>query len=92
MMSLPALAADGVLTPETLIGLSRIAEFRLSPDTEQVAYVLREADLAANKDRSSLWLAPRDRRRGAPRALAPSDGDDSAPRWAADGKSVYFLS
>jgi dipeptidyl aminopeptidase/acylaminoacyl peptidase len=49
---------------------------------------VRETDYAANKGVTGVWVLDLGKRGASPRRLA--DGNSS--RWAADGKSLYFLS
>ncbi len=46
----------------------------------------------ANKGHTSLWLLDLARRRAQPRRLTDAAGNDSSPRWAPDGRTLYFLS
>ncbi|MGE3972850.1 MAG: prolyl oligopeptidase family serine peptidase, partial [Porticoccaceae bacterium] len=78
-------------TIEDLVNLDRVADPQLSPDGSQIAFQLRETDFAANKGVQSLWLVPSDGSRVARRLTAKGTGAVS-PRWAADGRSLYFLS
>ena len=53
----PALAQQGsAFTVQDLVSLYRLSDPQISPDGRQVAYVLRETDLEANKGRTDLWL------------------------------------
>jgi dipeptidyl aminopeptidase/acylaminoacyl peptidase len=85
-------AASAVLarpfTPQDLVGLDRVSDPHVSPDGRAVAYDLRSTDLAANKGSHAIWIAEG----GKTRRLAISDGGATNPRWAPDGKSLYFVS
>jgi dipeptidyl aminopeptidase/acylaminoacyl peptidase len=72
-----------------MLAMRRIADPQVSPDGKQVAFVLRDTDLAANKGVTDLWLAPT--QGGEPRQLTNSPAGESNPRWADDGR-LYFLS
>ena len=73
-----------------LVAMQRISEPQVSPDGKQVVFVLRTTDLAANKGRYDLWMVGID---GAGlRQLTFGPEAESNPRWAPDGKSIYFLS
>lgn len=87
-----ASAAPSGLSPEQLIGLARLSDPRISPDTTQAAYVRSQTDLAANKGHSSIWLAPVDGHAAPKRLTGPGDGDNSQPRWVPDGTALYFIS
>ncbi|AWN22917.1 S9 family peptidase [Deinococcus irradiatisoli] len=84
--------------PESLFGLQFPSDPQLSPDGQQVAYVLgRVAEEKAAK-KEEQWPKPRYRSRimlaGAEgeRALTQGEGRDTAPRWSPDGSSLAFLS
>jgi dipeptidyl aminopeptidase/acylaminoacyl peptidase len=78
-------------TVEDLVALKRISDPQVSPDGRYVIFVQRETDLAANKTHSSLWLMAL--AVGArPQQLTDAGGGDSSPRWAADSRTLYFLS
>ncbi len=73
-----------------MLAMDRISDAQVSPDGTQAAFVLRTTDLAANRGRTDLWLL--DVRTKAVRRLTTHEAGDSSPRWAADGKSLFFLS
>ena len=90
-LTAPAHAAD--LRPfsvQDLVTMQRVSDPRPSPDGKWIAYVLRSTDLDANRGRTDLWLVGVDGK-GA-RRLTTSAENESSPRWAADGRSIYFLS
>lgn len=61
----------------------------IAPDGAHVAYVLRRADLEADRDARALWLAATD---GATPPRALTDGPaDTAPAWSPDGARLAFL-
>jgi dipeptidyl aminopeptidase/acylaminoacyl peptidase len=86
----PAQAADkhpfGI---HDMLAMDRVADPRVSPDGSKVVFSLSTIDLAANKRRSSLWIAGTD---GAPARRLTTAGSDSQARWSPDGKSLYFVS
>ena len=61
------------------------------PTARLVAFTVSVTDLATNKRRTDLYLAAADGSCGAAadRRTRPAT---SQPRWAADGKAIYFLS
>ena len=60
----------------------------LSPDGQEVVYVLRTSDAAADRNVTELWrVGSRD---GDPERLTAGPVD-SAPAWSPDGSSVAFL-
>jgi dipeptidyl aminopeptidase/acylaminoacyl peptidase len=72
-----------------LVTMRRVSEPHPSPAGDQVVFVLRTTDLDANRGRTNLWRVGMDG--SGLRALTPAKGNDSSPRWSADG-SLYFLS
>src|SRR5262249_57325451 len=60
----------------------------LSPDGQEIAYVLRTSDAAADRNLTALWrVGTRD---GEPQRLT-NGPSDSSPAWSPDGSSVAFL-
>jgi len=105
LASTPLSAADATtakgLTADDLVRLARVSDPQVSPDGRRVAYTLRETDLEANRGRTDLWVLELGAAAGsgtagktgaAPRRLTQHLASDSAPRWAADGRGLYFLS
>ena len=91
LVALPGAAADThPFSIHDMLAMDRISDVQLSPDGTQAAFVLRTTDLAANRGRTDLWLL--DVRSKGVRRLTTHEAADSSPRWAADGKSLYFLS
>ena len=85
-------------TADDLVRMARVSDPQVSPDGRRVAYSLRETDIEANRGRNDLWLLELDPRGTAgtaaatPRRLTQHPAADSAPRWAPDGRGLYFLS
>jgi dipeptidyl aminopeptidase/acylaminoacyl peptidase len=78
-------------TVEDLVMLRRIGDPQVSPDGRYLVFVQRETDMGGNKGRTSLWLLAL--ASGArPQQLTNANGGDSSPRWAPDGRTLYFLS
>src|SRR5687768_18397924 len=55
-VSLAQGAARQPFTVDDLVRLKRVTDPQISPDGRQVAFVLRETDMDANKGRTDLWL------------------------------------
>src|SRR5512139_975935 len=89
--ALPALAADGPrpFTVDDLVALRRLGDFRVSPDGGRIVYALSTLDLAANRRRVDLWLVNADG--SGARQLTHTPESEASPRWAPDGKAIYFL-
>jgi dipeptidyl aminopeptidase/acylaminoacyl peptidase len=86
---LSAQPAGRGFTADDLVRLDRISAPKLSPDGEQVAYVVRHTDFDANRGVSAIWLLPF--AGGEPRRLT-TEGSASQPEWAPDGRTLYHLS
>jgi len=71
-----------------LVMMDRVSDPHLSPDGSELAFAVRETDYSANKGVTSVWVVDLDKNGAEPRKLA----EGNSPRWAADGKSLYFLS
>ena len=83
-------AAPHAFTVHDLVAMQRLSDPQPSPDGKQIAFVLRTTDLEANKGRTDLWMVGAD---GAGlRQLTFTPEGESSPRWAPDGKSIFFLS
>jgi dipeptidyl aminopeptidase/acylaminoacyl peptidase len=89
--ALPTLAAEGPrpFAVDDLVALRRLGEFRVSPEGGRIVYALSTVDLAANKRRVDLWLVDADG--SGTRQLTHTPESEASPRWAPDGKAVYFL-
>jgi dipeptidyl aminopeptidase/acylaminoacyl peptidase len=91
---LPGAAAVADARPfdvDDLVRMARVSDPQLSPDGRVVAYVLRETDIPGNRGVTGVWLAPSDGG-GAGMRVTAETSNASAPRWAADGRALYFLS
>jgi dipeptidyl aminopeptidase/acylaminoacyl peptidase len=80
------------LTPADLNSLARVSDPQVSPDGRYVAYVQRETDFEGNRGRNDLWLVDLQQADARPRRLTQHTSNDTHPRWAVDGGSIYFLS
>ncbi len=85
-----ALAAPHAFTVHDLLAMQRISDPQVSPDGKRVVFVLRTTDLEDNKGRTDLWLVNIDG--SGLRQLTTSPENESNPRWAPDGKSIYYIS
>jgi len=73
-----------------MLAMDRISDPQVSPDDEWIVFVLRKTDLEANRGRTDLWLIGVDGT--GLRRLTSHPENDFNPRWAPDGRSVYFIS
>jgi len=73
-----------------MLAMDRLSDPQVSPDGKWIVFVLRKTDLEENKGRTDLWLVGAD---GTTlRRLTSHKAADSNPRWAPDGKSIWFVS
>ncbi len=79
-------------TPADLVRLNRLSDPQVSPDGTRVAYVQRSTDMAANRGNQDVWLIELATAGAQPRALTTATSNDSSPRWAPDGRALYFMS
>ena len=69
------------MVPEDVFELTGVADPRLSPDGETVAYVVAAVDAKANDYRGAIWLAPADGV-AEPRRFTSGAKHDADPRWS----------
>ena len=73
-----------------MLAMDRISDPQVSPDGKLIVFTLRKTDLEADKGRTDLWLIDTD---GTDlRRLTSHPEGDFNPRWAPDGRSVWFIS
>src|SRR3954453_22647426 len=70
---------------DALLKIQRIGDPQLSPDGKTVAFAISQPDMANNRAAHSVWSVPL--AGGQPRKLADTA---DRPRWAPDGKSLYY--
>jgi dipeptidyl aminopeptidase/acylaminoacyl peptidase len=95
----PAAAKTAPTTPTAprpftamdLVTMHRVQEHVVSPDGNWVVWSQRAADYDNNRGRTDLWIADI-AGKNAPRRLTTDPASDSSPTFAADGKSLFFLS
>jgi dipeptidyl aminopeptidase/acylaminoacyl peptidase len=88
-----AAAAPGQTHPfsvHDMLAMDRISDPQVSPDGRWIAFVIRKTDLEANLGRTDLWLVGVDG--SGLRRLTSHSANDFNPRWAPDGKSLWFIS
>ncbi len=67
-----------------------VADPRVSPDGQWVAYTVTRVDLAADKDDTDVWMTSWDGARTV--RLTSSPDDETKPRFSPDGRYLSFLS
>ena len=70
--------------------MGRVGSSSLSPDGSAVAYTVTYYNMAENRGVTSIYVQPIEG--GEPRQLTDNAGNDVSPQWAADSKSLFFLS
>jgi dipeptidyl aminopeptidase/acylaminoacyl peptidase len=86
----PLAAETHPFSVRDMLAMDRISDPRVSPDGTRVAFSVRVTDLEANRGRTDLWLAAVD---GSwTRRLTSHEAADGQPRWAPDGRALFFVS
>jgi dipeptidyl aminopeptidase/acylaminoacyl peptidase len=78
------------ITPGTMETLRLPTDANLSPDGQQVTYVLMEPVFDQPKRQGRIWVV--DTTGGEPRPLTKGPADDSCPRWSPDSQQIAFIS
>ena len=90
-----AVAADAgsrAFTAKDLVMLDRVSDPQLAPDGQSVVFTVRETNWEANKGMRSLWRLALGAKESRPERITAAGSNASSPRWAPDGKHLYFLS
>ena len=74
-----------------LVMLDRLSDPHISPDGHWLAYQLRETQYAANRGANSVWVLDLRAPHAESLPVSATGVNAASPRWAADGKSIYFL-
>ena len=80
------------MTETDLASMKRLSAPTVSPDGKQIAYVVQETDLKANKRRSDIIVQWLDRPDTAHAFGSEPGFSESDPAYSPDGKFLYFLS
>ncbi len=87
---LAQLGAPAPLEPLDVFDLKYISDPQISPDAQQIAYVLNTKDIMNDGNRSSIWLSNLDGSKQFP--LHADDNRASNPRWSPDGSKLLYKS
>jgi len=90
-----AAAADETaraFTAKDLVMLDRVSDPQVAPDGQSVIFTVRETNWDANRGMTGLWRLALGAKESRPERLTATGSNASSPRWAADGKHLYFLS
>ncbi|HVJ61804.1 MAG TPA: S9 family peptidase [Tahibacter sp.] len=82
-------AAPRGFTANDLVNLDRVADPQVSPDGRYVAFQLRETNFDANKGVNGIWLQKLDGK-SAPVKISVPGTSSATPRWASDGRSIFY--
>jgi dipeptidyl aminopeptidase/acylaminoacyl peptidase len=73
-----------------LLGLERISDPQISPDSHWVTFTVMTVDPAANKRPQQIWVVPLNG--GAPRQITHDGEDNQRARWFPDSKHIAYVS
>ena len=79
------------VTSEDYFGFESISDPHISPDGQQVAYVLTTVDQKKNRRDTSIWVVAIDGH-SSPRRLSAEGFNSNSPRWSPDGSRLAFVS
>jgi dipeptidyl aminopeptidase/acylaminoacyl peptidase len=73
-----------------MLAMKRLSDPQASPDGKWIVFVLTSFDIEKNESTADLWLVGAD---GSDlRRLTSHPAKDGNPRWAPDGKTIWFVS
>ncbi|UCF05571.1 MAG: S9 family peptidase [bacterium] len=78
------------MRPEDLYRLKSVADPRISPDGQWIAYTVSVPDLEENSSNSDIWLMSMTDWKAF--QLTNSPAADHSPRWSPDAKTIAFIS
>ncbi len=74
---------------DDLFAMKRVANPRISPDGDWVAYTVSQTSLEDEKSETRIWMVPT--AGGDAMAMTSEGYSASRPRWSADGKFLSFM-
>lgn len=81
--------STGLLTAEDILSLKSVANPRISPKGEWIAYTVDSIDFEADESSTQIFMVSSDGNEVVP--LTGSDYSASTPRWSPDGRYLGFL-
>jgi dipeptidyl aminopeptidase/acylaminoacyl peptidase len=90
LIALPASAQKKPFAIADLYRLKAVEDPQFSPDGSQIAFVVRESDLAKGTTNNEIYLIRPDG--SGLRRMTNNPAADTHPRWSPDGTSLLFLS
>src|SRR5712664_4614919 len=82
-------AAKHAISFDDMIQMHRVGNPTISPDGKWVAFAVATPDTSANRNASNIWIVSTS---GGEAVQLTQSGQDSAPAWSPDGKTLAFLS
>ena len=89
-LAMTVLAQKRAFTIADLYRLRTIDDPQMSPDGKQIAFVVREDNLAQGTGNSEIYVIRTDGT--GLRRMTNNPATDISPRWSPDGRSILFLS
>ena len=87
-LSAQAQAPGARFNVQELLKIQRVADPQLSPDGRLVAYQITVPDVAANRNRTQIFVVPV--AGGEARQLTTGAASSTSPRWSPDGRRLAF--
>jgi Tol biopolymer transport system component len=78
------------ISAEDLYNFEIIHGCEMSPDGQQIAFVVQRVEKKSEKKYANLWIVPTIG--GRPKKFTWGEWVDSSPKWSPDGSQLAFLS